>query len=163
MNYHADTQKAFLAGLLHDCAKCIPNKKKSSLCREYGLAVTASEDKNPFMLHAKLGAYLAAKKYHVRDKEIAGAILYHTTGRPNMSMLEKIIFVADYIEPGRDKAQNLEEIRTLSFQDIDAAVERICYDTLTYLENTKENIDPSTRETYEYYHQLNKNRTGRNS
>lgn len=159
MRYRADMQKAFLAGLLHDCAKCIPNKKKASLCREYGLPITASEDKNPFMLHAKLGAHLASKKYRVKDQDISYAILYHTTGRPDMGMLEKIIFVADYIEPGRDKARNLEEIRALSFQDIDAAVEKICYDTLAYLENTKEDIDPATRETYEYYHELNKGRS----
>ena len=160
MNYRVDIQKAFLAGLLHDCAKCIPNKKKLSLCRECGLAVTASEDKNPFMLHAKLGAHFASHKYGIKDKEICSAILFHTTGRPRMSMFEKIIFVADYIEPGRDKAQNLEEIRTLSFWDIDAAVEKICYDTLVYLEDAKKEIDTMTRETYEYYHELNKNKNG---
>lgn len=158
MNYDTDVGKAYIAGLLHDCAKCIPNKEKIALCRKYGLNVTDSEERNPFMLHAKLGSYLAEKEYGINDKEISSAILYHTTGRPDMTLLEKIIFTADYIEPGRDKAKNLKEIRTLSFRDLDAAVEQICRDTLQYLSGMQTEIDPATRETYNYYKKFNEKR-----
>lgn len=69
--------------------------------------MTDVERENPFLLHAKLGAFLAMHKYHVEDEEIIGAILVHTTGKPGMTLLDKILYVADYIEPGRDKAPNL--------------------------------------------------------
>lgn len=159
MNYGSDMQKAFLAGLLHDCAKCIPNDEKIALCRHYGLQVTSSEERNPFMLHAKLGACFADIKYDCKDPQVASAILYHTTGRPDMTMLEKIIFTADYIEPGRDRADHLEEIRMLAFRDIDGAVERICADTLLYLEKTSAEIDPATHETYIFYKERNNIKT----
>ena len=90
-----------LAGLLHDCAKCIPGENKIKMCEKYHLNVSEVERENPSLLHAKLGAFLAAKKYHIEDKEIINAIASHTTGHPHMTLLEKIIYIADYIEPGR--------------------------------------------------------------
>ena len=71
-----------------------------------------------------------------------------------MSLLEKIIFVADYIEPGRDKAANLSEIRQMAFVDLDDTLLRILRDTLKYLESTGEETDPMTRRTYDYYCEL---------
>ena len=68
-----------------------------------------------------------------------------------MSLLQKIIFTADYIEPRRDQAKNLKEVRELAFTDIDRAVEKILYDTLNYLNSKTAAIDPETRKTYEYY------------
>lgn len=65
--------------------------------------------KNPFLLHAKVGSFLAREKYGVNDKAILDAITYHTTGRPNMSTLDKIIYIADYIEPGRRQASGLPD------------------------------------------------------
>ena len=101
MCYDVDVLKALYAGLLHDCAKCIPNDKKLHLCGKYGFTVSDIERENPSLLHAKLGACLAHEKYGVTDKEIIHAIESHTTGCPAMTMLEKIIYIADYIEPGR--------------------------------------------------------------
>ena len=103
MRYDADIDKALMAGLLHDCAKCISGENKIKLCDRYHLSVSEVEKSNPSLLHAKLGAFLAAKKYHVDDKEIVNAIASHTTGRPHMSLLEKIIYIADYIEPGMEE------------------------------------------------------------
>ena len=110
----------------------------------------------PHLLHSKLGAFKAKNEYGIEDQEILDAVRYHTTGRANMTLLEKIIFVADYIEPGRDKAVNLSEIRQLAFVDLDRALLRILEDTLIYLEEGKEEIDPQTRKTYEYYRNLEK-------
>ena len=87
MRYGADLMKAQIAGLLHDCAKCIPNDKKLKLCDKYGIPVTKVENDAPFLLHSKLGAYLAKTKYGVEDEEILEAIVWHTTGKPAMTRL----------------------------------------------------------------------------
>ncbi|MFA9375658.1 MAG: bis(5'-nucleosyl)-tetraphosphatase (symmetrical) YqeK [Lachnotalea sp.] len=154
MRYEYDVQTAMLAGLLHDCAKCIPNDKKIALCEKNNINITDLERTNPFLLHAKLGAFLAMHKYRIRDKEIISSILNHTTGKPNMELLDKIIFIADYIEPRRDKAQHLEERRHMAFVNIDQAMFGILSDTLDYLEEKQAAIDPITEKAYEYYKQL---------
>lgn len=151
MRYDADLDHALLAGLLHDCAKCIPGDKKIKLCIKYHLSVSEVEQKNPSLLHAKLGAFLAAKKYHVRDKEVLNAIASHTTGRPQMSLLEKIVYIADYMEPGREELPNMAEVRRLAFQNIDECLYRILKDSLSYLKSRDICIDPMTEKTYEYY------------
>ena len=152
MRYEYDIQKAELAGLLHDCAKCIPNGKKLKLCEKHNIQISETERRNPFLLHAKLGAFLAMDRYGVEDKEIISAILNHTTGKPNMSLLDKIVYVADYIEPRRSKAENLEEIRKLAFLDLDQALYQILSDTLKYLDKGSGEIDNMTMKAYEYYH-----------
>ena len=96
-------------------------------------------------------AMLAKVKYDIDDEEVLGAIRWHTTGKPNMNLLEKIVYVADYIEPRRDKAPNLKEIRKLAFMDMDLALLKILEDTLGYLGDSPEEVDSMTRETYEYY------------
>lgn len=154
MVHGADMMKAQVAGLLHDCAKCIPAKKKLKLCEQENILMSSYEKKNPFMLHAKLGAYLARAKYDVEDQEILQAIVWHTTGRPNMSLLEKIIFIADYIEPNRCKAPNLEELRKLAFSDLDTCTYRILEDTLEYLESNPKDIDGMTQDAFAYYRNI---------
>ena len=153
MRYECDLDKALLAGLMHDCAKCMPNAKKLKTAEKYGLEITDLEKKNPFMLHAKVGAVLAEKKYDITDEEVLGAIRWHTTGRPDMTLLEKIVYVADYIEPKRDKAPNLGEIRKLAFIDLDRALLKILQDTLNYLGDSPEDVDSMTKSTYDFYQQ----------
>lgn len=151
MRYHENLEKAMLAGLLHDCAKGYSNKRKLELCRQYSLPIADAEEKNPGLLHAKLGAYIAKTEYHIQDTSILDAICYHTTGRPNMTLLDKIIYIADYIEPHRCEAPNLEEVRQLAFQDIDQCLARILKDSLEYLDMREEIVDPMTEQTYNYY------------
>ncbi len=151
MCYGANMKQAEIAGLLHDCAKSIDNDKKLSLCEKFNIQINEVERKNPFLLHAKLGSFYAMKKYGIRDKEIINAILNHTTGRPEMSLIEKIIFVADYIEPNRKQAPNLSQIRKLAFHNLDHALLIILEDTLKYLNATETDIDPMTQKTFEYY------------
>ncbi len=153
MRYGYDLEKAMLAGLMHDCAKCMPNAKKLKAAETNHLEITDLERKNPFMLHAKLGAFLAKKKYDIEDREILDAIRWHTTGRPDMTMLDKIVYIADYIEPKRDKAPNLHEIRQLAFLDLDKALLRILEDTLGYLGDSTDHIDSMTKKTYDFYKQ----------
>lgn len=151
MRYGEDVKKAELAGLLHDCAKCLDNDKKIQICKKHNIYISEAELKNPFLLHAKVGGHLAKSKYKIDDEDIIQAVLSHTTGRPGMSLLEKIVYIADYIEPARDHASNLDEIRNLSFQDLDAALLKILEDILVHLKTGKKEIDPMTQMTYEYY------------
>ena len=151
MRYGEDIQKAELAGLLHDCAKCLDNDKKIQICKKHNIEISEAEQRNPFLLHAKVGGFLATSKYKVEDDEIIDAILYHTTGRPGMSLLEKIVYIADYIEPGRNHALNLDEIRRLCFFDLDEALLKILEDILVHLRESKKEIDPMTQMTYEFY------------
>lgn len=151
MRNHESVERAYLAGLLHDCAKCIDNAKKIELCKKYGIEISKDEEKNPILLHAKLGSYFAKEKYGVEDEGILSAIRWHTTARPEMTLLEKIIYVADYIEPNRKKQPNLEEVRTLCFENLDLGLEKILSDSLEYLEN-KDTVDKMTQKAYQYYH-----------
>lgn len=149
--YGIHTQNALVAGLLHDCAKCLSHKKRISVCTKNEIEITKVEMENPVLLHAKVGAFYAKEKYGVHDEEILNAILYHTTGRPNMGLLEKIIYVADYIEPHRKKLPKLSEIRKIAFSDIDMAIYMILENSLMYLEKGDTQIDPTTKETYDFY------------
>lgn len=151
MKYGEDIKAARIAGVLHDCAKCFTGEKLLTVCKKNHLEVTEVEKRNPFLLHGKVGAFLAKEKYEIDDSDVLNAISYHTTGRENMSLLEKIIFIADYIEPGRKQASNLQEIRELAFHNIDDCMVRILADTLAYLKKSGKEIDDMTRITYEYY------------
>ena len=123
MRYEQDIQEAMLAGLLHDCGKFTSSEEQVELC----------------------------KKYKVDNERVINAILYHTTGRPNMTMLDKIIYLSDYIEPGRKMIPGLTEVRKEAFTDIDHAVSLCAKNTLEYLKWQKRPIDPMTAKTYEYY------------
>ena len=160
MCYDVDTERAEIAGLLHDCAKCLSNEKKVALCKMQSIEINMTEAKNPFLLHAKAGAYLAQHKYGIGDEDILNAVRYHTTGRPGMSTLEKIIFIADYIEPGRDHSARLPELRRLAFVDLDRALAEILKDTLSYLEGADDEIDPMTQRTYDYYKKVMAEKSG---
>jgi predicted HD superfamily hydrolase involved in NAD metabolism len=154
MRYGYDMEKADLAGLLHDCAKCLLDEDKLSMCEHKNIAISSAEKKNPGLLHAKLGAVLAKEEYEITDPEILSAITWHTTGKPGMSLLDKIVFIADYIEPNRDHAPNLAEIRRLAFENLDDCLILILKQTLDYLEATGAQMDPMTLKTYEHYRRL---------
>ena len=157
MRYHEDLYKALFAGLLHDCAKGFPESALLSLGQAFHISITEVERKNPGLLHAKVGAFLAKREYGITDAYITDAIFCHTTGRPNMTLLDKIIYVADYMEPNRCVAPNLDEIRRLAFEDIDECLYTILESTVAYLKQKDGVIDPMTEETYLYYKkELNK-------
>jgi predicted HD superfamily hydrolase involved in NAD metabolism len=149
--YGIDTEKAYFAGLIHDCAKCLTTEEKLKKAEKFGLNINKSERQDPELLHGKLGAYYAKTKYGVTDREILDAITYHTTGRPEMTLMDKIIFVADYIEPNRKIIKELPEIRQEAFTDIDKAIVHILKNTLDFLREKTDIIDEMTEKTYIYY------------
>ena len=156
MVHGAPLFKALAAGLLHDCAKCYTDDELLSKCRKKGLPVREIEEVNPSLLHSKYGAYLAKEKYGITDDEILSAIECHTTGKPAMSLLDKIIFTADYIEPYRNHTDMLVMIRRVAFQDLDRAVLMILKGTLQHLEEQGVPVDEMTRMTCDYYNELQK-------
>ena len=127
--YGASPQKAYLAGLLHDCAKMRAGA----------------------LTHAEAGAKLARDEYGVTDEEILDAIRTHTVGAPAMSLLQEILFVADYIEPGRDRSAILPMLRESAYRDLDQTVLNILSDTRNYLFSKGEKIDARFDAVYTYY------------
>lgn len=110
--YDLDCEKAYLAGLLHDCAKCFSNEKLLDIIHQ-NLDVEECEMLNYKTLHAPVSAYIAEKEFNVKDKEILSAIRWHTLGRLDMSDFDKIIFLADKIEPNTRDKEYCEQIRSI--------------------------------------------------
>lgn len=151
--YHYNEEKASMAALLHDCAKHMPDEERIACCEAHGVPVTDSERSNLSLLHAKCGAILAEEVYGVENQEILHAIRVHTTGEAGMNLLDKIIYVADYIEPNRTAAPHLDELRALAETDLDQTVARILSDTLNHLKESGRVIDDTTQKAYDYYKQ----------
>ena len=156
MAHGYDVSKAMLAGLLHDCAKCMSHEERLLLCEKYEVEVSPSELENKALLHAKAGAILAKTVYDINDIDVLHAIAVHTTGEQDMNMLDKIIYIADYIEPGRDKAPNLSLVRKLAYQDLNACMAQILDDTMVYLQANGGLIDPTTQKAQMFYQQYRK-------
>ena len=153
MRYGVDIERAYLAGLLHDCAK-YDQEHYLERAREAGIKVTEAESESPGLLHAPLGAYLAKTKYHVEDEEICSAIRYHTIGRAGMTMLEKIVYLADYIEPLRGPLCDIDLIRSTAFTDIDRAIFLTAKACSEVLIKAGKRPAKTSYETYEYYRKL---------
>lgn len=114
--YGYDKDKAYLAGLVHDCAKSIPYSEAVNMGCELDRETLAC----PGVVHAPVGAYVAEYEYGITDTEILDAIRYHTVARENMTLLDKIIYLADITEPYRD-FDGVEKLRQLCNEDIDLA------------------------------------------
>lgn len=156
MCYGISHRKALVAGLLHDCAKEYSDAELLQACNQSGLPVSEYETNNPHLLHGRYGAYLAQNRYHVSDEEIVNAIRFHTTGRPNMTELEQIIFLADYLEPERTQptVPSLDEIRKIAFQKKYKAIVLVTENTIQYFQQRKEEMDPITYDVLNYYKNL---------
>ena len=120
MHWGEDPESAAVAGILHDITKAMGKEKQLKLCEKYGIILENAERENPSLLHARTGAALAKDRFGISD-EIYEAIRWHTTGKPDMTTLEKIIYLADYTEPTRD-FDGVEELRELCFEDLDKAM-----------------------------------------
>ena len=149
-----DRKRAELAGLLHDCAKYLTGEEMLALCDANGVELSPVERENHALIHGKLGAHMARTRYGIEDAEILSALRIHTTGKPEMSLLEKIIYIADYIEPNRDmqcEPHSLAHIRQVCFRDLDEGLLLILENTVDYLKRIAIPADEMTMKTYEYY------------
>lgn len=145
--YDVDVKKAYLAGLIHDCAKY----NEEVYIKKYNIDFSiypVSSIKDP-VLHSFLGAEVAKKVYNIYDGDVLKAIEFHTTGRPDMSDLEKIIFIADAIEPARD-FEGIEKIRKLAFENLNKAMLNLLDSNIIFLIGKKALINPLSFEARNY-------------
>jgi predicted HD superfamily hydrolase involved in NAD metabolism len=137
-----------LAGWIHDAAKDLPDSDLLHLAREAGIEIREPEVDTPMLLHGAVGYVLASAEFGFEDDRIRTACTYHTTGSPDMSLTDKIVYLADLIEPGRD-FPSVGEIRHLAFQvDLDQAMLFSVVHTVRYLMQHEKPIDPRMIELY---------------
>ena len=151
--YGLDEKKAYLAGLLHDCAKCKSNDELLKIIKQELKNIDEGELQNYKTLHAPVGEYFARTMYNIDDSEILNAIRYHTIGRVNMSLFEKIIFLADKIEENtRDEKYSREIWRILDDNEgetgLDMALFRCFSETIKSLVNRELKICKTTIDVY---------------
>ncbi len=146
-----DEEKAGLAGLLHDCAKCMTLEQMLKMAKNE--PTDAVSQKSKALMHAVAGRAMAETVYGVKDEEVLDAIRWHTTGRAGMSRLEKIIYLADMIEPTRKPYPGLEELRALCHEDLDEAMHTALLQSMHHVLEQGKELHPDTMaalEEYEY-------------
>lgn len=148
-HYGADVTDAARAGMLHDVTKALTGEEQLKLCEEYGMILNHFERENPKLLHAKTGAAVARRLFG-ENEAVCSAIKWHTTGRAGMSLLEKIIYLADYVEPSRD-FDGIGELRSLTWQNLDAAMLLGLEMTMQQLREKGSAIDPDSLAAYRYF------------
>ena len=146
--YGADVTKARIAALLHDCTKKLDMDEQLAMCRQYAIPLDELEQKALKLLHSKTGAAIARDVFAV-DDEIYNAILYHTTGKPDMTLLEKIIYLADYIEPTRD-FPGVETLRKTVYEDLDRGLLLGLTMTIDEMEEMGNPVHHMTRDARDY-------------
>ena len=153
MCYGVNHKDALIAGLLHDCAKNLPEDKMLKACLRLEIPLSECEKSIPELIHAAYGSYLARKEFGITQEDILLAVRNHTLGRPDMTVLEQIVYIADYMEPGRNHptTPSLDELRKIAFQSLDEATYLVSKNSIHYFETTGKAADPMTYRVYEYY------------
>lgn len=144
--YGADVKKAEIAAIFHDYAKFRPKEEMRQIIINQNMAKDLL-DFHSELWHAPVGAYLVEQEAGITDQEILDAIKYHTTGRVGMTVLEKIVYLADYIEPGRS-FPGVDEVREIAKKSLDAAMIQAVRNSIVFLMNKKQAIYPDTFHTY---------------
>jgi len=145
--HHLDALKAEIAGLLHDCAKCLPQKDMQALARDKQLTEDESLLESSALLHSVTGAYLAQHQYGVSDPEIIQAIAAHTTGRPGMTKLDMAVYLADKIEPTRQSYPLLDMVRVMARLSLERAMTASMEGTANYVRKGGKPLHPMTLDT----------------
>lgn len=146
--YGADVTSARIAALLHDCTKKLSMEEQLALCEQYGIALDELERKNLKLLHAKTGAAIARDLFGVSD-EIYWAIYWHTTGKADMTKLEKVIYLADYIEPSRE-FPGVEKLRRAVHADLEHGLLMALEDSIEEMRQRGNPVHPNTVEARDY-------------
>ena len=148
-HWGADVTDAARAGILHDITKAIDGPLQLTLCEAYGKILSDFSRRYPKTLHALTGS-LVAKRIFGENEAVVSAIEHHTTGKADMNLLEKIIYVADYMEPNRD-FPGVEKLRELAFSDIDAALKLGLEMTLEHLKRQGAEVSPASRDALAWF------------
>jgi predicted HD superfamily hydrolase involved in NAD metabolism len=148
--YEIDKNKAEIAALLHDCAKYLNKDQVNYYVDKYNIKLDDMEREDIALSHSIIGSYIAKHEFNIDDEEILNGIKYHTTGRENMSLFEKIIFMADLIEEGR-KFPGLDELREKAYtKKLDEALLISFNNTIKYLIDIDKLIHPRTIKARNY-------------
>ncbi|MDO4393276.1 MAG: bis(5'-nucleosyl)-tetraphosphatase (symmetrical) YqeK [Bacillota bacterium] len=145
--YGADPEKARLASLFHDMYRNLSTQALDMYIRQLGIPDRYKGNLN--LAHSKVAAEIMRNNYNIDDEDMINAVSYHTTGRADMSILEKIVFIADAIEPKRNYP-GVDEIREKAYKDIDEAILLALGSTIKYLKAKDAYIDSDTIDAYEY-------------
>jgi predicted HD superfamily hydrolase involved in NAD metabolism len=145
-----DAELVKVAALLHDAAKDLSNDKILSLAKAYGWEIDPVEEAHGKLLHAPASAQLVKEQFDINDTQILNAIAYHTVGRPAMTEIDKIIYLADHIEPTRDYP-GVEKVRALAKTNLDEAIVACIDSMLTFLIQYGKPVCFKTLETRNYY------------
>lgn len=154
LRHGLDAQKAEIAGLLHDCAKCMPLEEMRAMAIEHRLLSDDAPLQSGNLLHAPVGAYLARVEYGVNDPEIIQAILYHTTGFPGMSRLDMAVYLADKIEPTRAEYPILSTVRHLAQESLEQALLVSIEGTVRHVAEKKSFLYYGTLDTLDWLRSL---------
>ena len=149
--FGVDTEKARLAGLLHDCAKDIERSKRIPLCKELGVKLDAVKKDQKGLIHADLGAKMVETEFGITDPEIIDAVKYHTLGRENMTDLEKILYLADIIEPNRVPFEGMEELRSLCRTNLNCAMLFALDRSIEYIQHRHKKLHSQTLQAQQYF------------
>lgn len=144
-HWHVPRDQVVLAALLHDCARDMPVEQLVAQAQGFGIEISVVEERSPVLLHAPVGAELARQELGITDTHVLDAIRFHTTGRAGMTLVEKIVFIADYAEPAR-KFVGVDGVRTLLQSDLNSAVRRAFDQMFVYLIERGWLIHPRTNE-----------------
>ncbi|EHC18163.1 bis(5'-nucleosyl)-tetraphosphatase (symmetrical) YqeK [Fischerella thermalis] len=155
-HYQLDREKAATAGLMHDLAKYFPSKKLLQMAELAGLEIDEVMVASPHLLHADVSAIIARESFGVQDEEVLQAIANHTLGRPGMSPLSCIVFLADTLEPGRGDSAELQALRKTSFANLERAVWLTCDYTIKFLLESPSLIHPRAVATRNWFLQKSK-------
>lgn len=147
--YGADVDKARYAALIHDLAKEKSDDELLKIARENGYEICHEEMKAPQLLHGIVAAIIAKNQMDIEDTEILGAACFHTTGKANMTLLEKIVYIADYIEPNRNFPE-VENLREITFENLDKGVLEGFENTIKFVIDRKEILHLKTVEARNY-------------
>jgi len=150
-HWHIDVERAMCAGLLHDCAKGLPLRRMQELALAGGLRLDKQTWDSRALMHAPVGAYLAQRDYGVEDPETLDAIRWHTTGRPCMTMLDKIIYLADVTEPGRAPFDTLPAIRSVIWDDLDHAMLLALRESAAYVQKSRDTMHTDTLDALRWF------------
>ncbi len=153
-NHHVDPYKAEVAGLLHDCAKCMPLPEMQKVCREHALTVDALALSSGNLLHSIAGSYLAAEQYGIQDPDVLRAISCHTTGKVGMTKLDMVVFLADKIEPTRPPYPTLNKMRMLAPLSLERALLVSLEGTAAHVRDGKNAVHPQTLQTISWLRSL---------
>ena len=153
--YKYEIDRVMIAGYMHDCAKCMSLEEQLAVAMDHMIYVPDFYIQHPKLMHAIVGPYVAQDQYGIFDREIHEAIRTHTTGEPDMSVMQKIIYVADFIEPNREMiVKRMDNYREMAFVDLDKAVYMISDHIVEYLSGKDADFDPATVKTRDYYKKL---------